>query len=388
MPASGSEGGGEGGMRIAINTNDHKEGGMRIASNTNGHNKYDLIMLNKILIFVIIGIFAIFSVFVRCSRNEILYYESTEESTEGDSRILDSWINDEVNEPKIIAATSNSLTVKWPAIQNAIRYDVYQVTSADPSIVETKFTYTDKTEITLTSNYSQNLRIKAVDSSSQVLDQWLIFGYYNTQVPSYIKGSFYDNFEDGIFNPAYGIKNPSQVTESGGYMQLSQNETNNGPRLYIGYDPEGKRYVRFSIKRFQHRSSEYFDGEICFVSFSHNNDIATLYNAHNAGSDPVRFGTLMVYNNYDCREYNPFSRPRSDLDSTEYFDVWFTLNVIIDLYEGSFRVGINGSYFTTFDTPYIFKDKIIFLLSSYGWGTGHYVRLDDLSIESSDTPFL
>lgn len=332
---------------------------------------------------------AFFSLAV-CERRELMDTVPGEASQEGGGTLpvspIAAWMNDGVNEPKMTGYAAGALTISWPPIRDAVRYDVYTVSTYGPPVAETKFADTADTVITTASNVDKQMRIKAVNSSDAVIDAWAISGAWNILQPYFVSGYFYDDFEDGAFNPAYYVRNATQAAETGGYLQLNQNVTDNGPSIKIGYDPEGKRYVHMSLKWFQHRSNQNYSGGMRFVSSENNNDIVALYNAHDE-YQPSRLGTIIDYTEYEPHDYSTAARPRSDLDSTEYFDVWFTWDVIIDLDDGSFRVKINGVEFGSFDTPYIFNDKVVFYFDCYGWGTGHYVRIDYLLIESSDSPY-
>lgn len=271
---------------------------------------------------------------------------------------LDAWVNDGTNEPKVTGYAAGALTIVWPAIKDAVRYDVYTVSTYGPPISETKFADTTDTVISVASNIDKHMRIKAVDASDKVIDTWDILGERNIMLPYFVTGYFYDDFEDGFFNPAFYVKNDSQAVENGGYLQLNQNVTDNGPSIRIGYDPQGKRYMRVSVKWFQHRVNNYYYGGLYFLSYINNNDTVRLYNAHSIYSAYEMYGTVIDYENYEPHDFIPTNRPRSDLDPTEYFDTWFTREVIIDLWEGSFRVKVNGVEFATFDTPYVFNDKV------------------------------
>jgi len=333
---------------------------------------------------------AIILLLAACSRNELIDKVPPVESVETGKTVpataLDAWVNDGANEPRIIAYSASMLTVQWPAIKNAVRYDVYSVSAFGPPIVETKLMKTADASIVLASEIDKQFRIKAVDAAETVLDSWVIQGAWNILVPQFVKGTFSDDFEDGMFNPAYYIRNATQAAETGGYMQLNQNLTDNGPSIRIGYDPEGKRFVRMTLKWFQHRNGDNYSGGIRFASSENNNDILALYNAHDV-YPPAKLGTLLTHDEYEPHDYSTLTRPRIDLNSMEYFDAWFVWDVIMDLDEGTIRVIINGVKLGSFDTPYVYNDKVLFYLDCYGWGTGHYVRMDDLVIESSDTPY-
>lgn len=293
-----------------------------------------------------------------------------------------AWINNGLDEPLVSSATNLYLTIQWPEITNANKYELYHFTAPDCSD-EVKFTDTGGTIATIPSTY-KNIRVKALSYSSAIMDTWVVRGDITAMPRQFGSGLCDDDFEDGIISTAYVINNPAQASESNGYLQLNLNGAGNEPEMYFGYDPEGKRYVHLSMKWFQHRESDAFYGNTTSYSYLNNLDSVTWGNYYDGTLSNI--GTYIMHSEYDPHTYQP-DYTATQLGTDVYFDEWFDWDVYIDTVTGTYRAAINGTEFASYDTGFYYGYILIFRISPGGEGTGHFIRIDDLLIESSDMPY-
>lgn len=295
---------------------------------------------------------------------------------------IPAWINNGLDEPIISSATSLYLTIEWPEITGAHKYELFSFSSPDCSD-EIKITDTGGSLVAIPATYD-TIRVKALGYSSNILDTWVVSGKITPLPSTYGSGEFADDFKDGVINPAYVITGASQVSESGGYMQLDLDEAGAGPGLYIGYDPEGKRYVHLSLKWLQHRESDTFYGSMTAYSYLNNFDSVTWGNYYD--DTLSKTGTYINHSEYDPHGYQP-DITDTQLDAPDYFDEWFDWNVCIDTATGTYRVTINDTESDAYESGYYYGYILIFKIALAGDGTGHYILMDDLLIESSDTEY-
>jgi len=155
--------------------------------------------------------------------------------------------------------------------------------------------------------------------------------------------------------------------------------------MYLGYDTGGKRYIHLSLNWFQHRTNSNYYGAVIFLSYKNNLDfigIGNLYDTYYS-----YYGTGVSYNSYNEQDYFPTTSNRDVIDSAQYFDVWFTWDIFVDSITGVTEVRINGTSLGTSNTGVILNNKFVLQIHPVQWFTGSYVRIDDLLIESSDTPY-
>ncbi len=314
--------------------------------------------------------------------------------------VLTKWVNNGIDEPRVIASTDAKFTLSWPVLENAVNYELYYVTKWDP-LEETKFMQTSGTQFEVTENTKKNLRIKAKDAADSIVDTWVIqgssnsgvkvIGYYVLIPDNFVSGSYYYEFDEPSLPAIYYKINPDEIVQSSGYVQLNQNVTDNGPAIYIGYNSNGKRYVHTRFKYFQHRANEYYGGiPIQIISYMNKNTFFGVGNYHEVYTPHM--GTNYRYTDYNVNNYTPFYEIWQQIHTNEYFDTWITWDFKIDLALGAFTVELldssNASVFVqTINTGRHYGDKIFLMFNPFGWWTGHYVRIDDLLIESSDTPY-
>lgn len=297
-----------------------------------------------------------------------------------------SW--DRTNEPSATTITSNTASIHWAAITDAVKYKLYTWTGTPWSYYgETTDNFIDITDSNLK---SLSFKIEAIDEDSNVICFSYFFGGATAGGLSYltneVTGIYTDNFDDDIIDSNYGQKNSTQMNESGGYLQLNQNVTDNGPKLYLLYNPQGNRYVKISFKWYQYKNNSYFAGNVCLYPYYNNYRLVCQLNAHNADSYYGGYGSYLMWNAMTAS--SGYMEKRL-LDSTEYFDMWINREIIIDTFTGDMTVKVNGTPFTSQNTIfYTAGGKFFIIFTSDGWYTGHYTRIDDLKIESSDTVYL
>jgi len=299
-----------------------------------------------------------------------------------------SW--DLSTEPYIASSTATSHTIKWTPIIDAVKYEIFSMTPQSPH-TETYYTVTTETTFIATSYLDQIFRIKALDKDGISIDSRVISGSFNNQLAlnsaSPISGTFFDDFNDGVIDSryfAYDHGYPGQISESAGVITLSLNYTDQIPQFFIIYNAQEKRYVKLSLKWFQHRSNIYYGGGIALFSYSNNSDRATIGNFH--AEDTNHLGTEVFFLNYTRTTYTPFSYTTVDIDSAELFDQWMTWEILLDRETGDCTVTLNGTTYPVAATGLIFRGYIIVRMDCGQWFTGSYVKIDDLHIEATDTP--
>jgi hypothetical protein len=317
---------------------------------------------------------------------------------------VSTWDNN--TEPLIAESAINSLTFSWMPITNAIKYRLTKVNAWGPPIDETIINDVTNNTITITNStdlltynatfgcsWGNNYRICALNGSELIIECRHIYGYENTLISTYNTGVFLDNFDDSILNSVYHFHkernsytaDTTQVSEAGGYLQLNGNETDNFPNMLIGYNPNGKRYVKISLKVFHHRSNEYYGGIVSISSYSNNRNSFRVSHDHNIYEG--LYGTELHYYAYPDEQFaNGATFEKKQFSSEELFDQWITQSINFDTQGGNVNVNINGTVYTQ-TQPYDFPGKILIEIVGAQWWTGQYMRIDDLVIESSDTPF-
>jgi len=299
-----------------------------------------------------------------------------------------SW--DLFTEPYIASSTATSHTLKWTPIVDAVKYEIYSMTRKSPH-TETYYTETIQSTQIATSYLNEIYHIKALDKDDIEIDSRVVDGYFNnwlalnSALP--ISGTFFDDFNDGVIDSryfAYDHGYPEQISESAGVITLSQNYTDQGPQLYILYDAQEKRYVKLSLKWYQHRSNNNYNGQLSLFSYSNNSDYTHIGNFHEEYTGHL--GTDIMFLNYTRATYTPFSYTIVDLDSVELFDQWLTWDILLDRETGDCTVTLNGTTYPVAATGLIFRGYIIIRMDCSQWFTGSYVKIDDLHIEATDTP--
>ncbi len=291
--------------------------------------------------------------------------------------------------PRIISSAVDSLTFSWRHVEKATAYRIYYVNTWGPPVIETYINKTggDSSSIEADVNdYNRIYRIKAEDPSGNVIDYRIIMGFYDQIIPGFFSGSVADDF-NGITGPD---ANYYSVNMSNGQAAAADTSGNNinidvsaaGPNLYFGYDPAGKQYVKISLKFFQHyQPGNNFGAGLIIYSYRNNLDHAVI--GHSSINAVESSG--VEYYRYDARDYEP-EKVDSALNSSPVFDVWFTRSVIIDASSGDLTISENGIS-TVKTMPWKFPGKLVFSVIAWSSGSGDYLNIDDLFIESSNTPF-
>ena len=158
----------------------------------------------------------------------------------------------------------------------------------------------------------------------------------------YTTGTYTDDFNDGTIASSYYTKNVSKISESGGYLQLNQNQTDNGPYILMGYDSEDNRYISIKFEDYHYRNNEHYSSQTRIIFKSNNLGVLPVYTTAHEEYGSIYGVTYVVYPltaNYSMEGAYSFSQ----LSSTERFDQWFDVQIIIDKTAKLLKVYINAA---------------------------------------------
>ncbi len=293
---------------------------------------------------------------------------------------VDTW--DDTTRPRVLAssaAVKPNINTSWGPLASAVKYKLYNWTGVwnyHSETTNTNYTYTDTTQWMRVCGQNSGL----VDFHCSVyapppnhaaanvtwLTQWA------------------DYFSDSSVSANYYVRNPAQHSESNGYMQLNQNVTDDGSTVQTYYQDAGKRYTRIHFKKYFHRNGNNFMGDFAISDYA--NSGKSLYVSMYYTDWESKYGLNFREAIYDSQNLTPSSYNWTTLDATQRFDQWLDFEIIIDRVGKAVRVCQNGVYYNQAFTNNYSGDFIL-QHTPYGWNTGHFVRIDDYEIESSDTDF-
>ena len=281
--------------------------------------------------------------------------------------------------PRIVAATGSSYDLAWTPLAAAVSYRLSNKSGGTWQHYQT----VAAAGLTITSPPSNFWLVEALDSGGAVLDVHQIAAGSTLErmgtVTSWATGTFLDTFDDGAIPDIYFNAKPYMVTETGGYLQLTQTATDDRSNFSLQYDAEGRRYLRISMRWFQHRPNAYFSGGFRVIPFHNNYPAVSSANEHEAFMN--RFGSYFGYS-IGIGEAADLTPHSDQLDPTQYFDQWFDVSLLLDSATGDVTLSINGETLGTRTTEFHTDGKTFIGFSPYAWFTGAYVRIDHILIEA------
>lgn len=292
---------------------------------------------------------------------------------------------DNTTRPRITTWDATSYTTSWSSLASAVNYKIYYWT--------TVWNYeqtTTSTSVAFNTNINSARKICAVDSGLAEYDCKVInpaFRGYSDLPSREISGNYFDDFNDGIIGTAYSQLRPAQMAEGSGYLQLDQNITDMGPAIALYYNRGTNQYMRIAWKQYSHRANTYFVGGFSINDATIGNDNRLLTMAYK--DDWPCYG--FCSQKYTCDDADAFNTcagySGGNISVSQIFDAWMDLEMIIDFSAGTTIYKLNGTSFPGLTIRNDWGSKIGMLFHSSGWFTGHYIRIDDLSIQSQNTPF-
>jgi hypothetical protein len=291
--------------------------------------------------------------------------------------------------PRITTWDASSFTTSWGSLASAVNYKIYYWT--------TVWNYeqtTTSTSVVFNTNINSARKICAVDSGAVEYQCMTVFPTWRNGYPDLpsreISGTFFDDFSDASIGTAFAQIRPAQMTEGSGYLQLNQNITDMGPAVGLYYNRGNFRYMRISWKHFAHRAGNYFTASLALQEVTLG--LQWLYHGmwyYDYNSPPFDIPCYGWCNNVNGYSDNMvYSRtPNTVLSGTQIFDAWMDAEVVVDFVAGTVTSKLNGTMLASTPIRTDWGSKIALQFSPYGWGTGHYIRIDDLSIQSQNTPF-
>ena len=299
------------------------------------------------------------------------------------SAVASVW--DAINRPRITTWGAASFTAAWTGLAPAASYNIYHWTAG--WVFEENTTATSRV---ISTNIADNRKVCAVDGDS-VEFQCTVLLRWGATLPNLpgreVAGLFFDDFNDGVVGPQFEMFNPGQLTEAGGYLQLNQNITDNGPGAYVLYNRGADRYMRVQWKQYSHRANTYFSGGVTLNEATGISDRYTLTMAYK--DDWPCYG--LCNQRWTCEDATAFAScsgySGANVVATQIFDAWMDLEMVLDFTAGTVTSKLNGTPYPAFLLRPDWGSKVGISISPYGWFTGHFVRIDDLSIQSQDAPF-
>ena len=201
------------------------------------------------------------------------------------------------------------------------------------------------------------------------------------------------DFNDGVLNgdgwlyrSTHNRPNWSAVSEHDGYLEIRNDLTDNGGRADLTL-PVGIYDAVVDMSRFYHANGSNFFGE-------------NLLNFTASDGSSVSINLSMLRSSYAPDYLNipeNFDRPRlgiydaaggaavyfGEIASSAYYDVWVDQRIQIDSSAGRIQIDLNGDgalEFNVTDGRLVGATLDSIGFDAYGWYTGHYTRIDDLSV--------
>ena len=193
---------------------------------------------------------------------------------------------------------------------------------------------------------------------------------------------FQDDMNDDVLDPSiYRINNANGSVESNGYIQTNQNETDVNKSLGTQYF-NSKSKVKITSRQYTHRNGNYYRAALSLVRKSDEKYIGYIIHYYYDWSDPeagvpshdVRIYTRNINDTgFSYKSIVPFKQ-----------DTWMNQEIEFDFNAGTMKGTIDGvSEIVQSDYLKQFKNTEVYIaFSPYGWWTGHYIRTDDLHVET------
>jgi hypothetical protein len=218
-----------------------------------------------------------------------------------------------------------------------------------------------------------------------VLLDFVNVGVTNLVAPSWTTGTFVDDFENAAIASNYLNLKPHQVVEANGYLQLSQTITDDYSAFYLPYDTQGRRYLKVTARLYQYRNNSQYTGGISYSSSE--NSWKYMYFASPWEDYRAYRGGQMRAGRYRSNlPAEPFEQIWS-LDNVSRFGEWFDYELVLDTVTGTASGKLGTDTFpAVFPVATQFRPsgRVFISFSPYAWFTGHYLRIDNLRVESYD----
>ncbi len=290
------------------------------------------------------------------------------------------WTKD--TEPRVVALNEAKTigTLSWKYLVGASTYRISRYNGANYA----REPVTNTTARTYDASVTYAYRIEALGPDNTVLD-FVNVGVPTTVAHAWTTGTFVDDFQDNTLAPNYLNSKPHQVSEANGYLQITMTSTDDYPAFYLPYDTEGKRFLKLTARLFQYKANDQYTGGIFF--FPTENSWKFLSFGSPWESYRSWLGGQVRFNRYRANPPSEEVSPTIALDSVSRFGSWFDYQITIDTETGIVSGSLGGETFPAhfpMQTQFLPTGKVLIYFSSYGWFTGHYLRVDDLRVESYD----
>lgn len=284
--------------------------------------------------------------------------------------------------PRVVAASPAALALAWSPLHGAAGY---RATYWD-GIAWVGATPASAPGITLTNNVGNWWRVEALSPGGSAFATQYVLGDWQTSLspgPAWPSGTLTDDFSDDVVDPLYVNARPGQVSETAGYLQVTQEVTDEPSGFAIPWDPGVHRYQRVALRVLRHRANAYFDGSVLLAPYSNRARAVTWGNVYDDYT-PLH-GSVLTYTPSLDTTGTPPAASVDLLDTLDLQDAWVSLEFLVDSVTGSVRLFQDGAPHTVQTT--FNGGKMLLCFSPWGWYTGHYLRIDDLVMESRDTPY-
>jgi tetratricopeptide (TPR) repeat protein len=194
---------------------------------------------------------------------------------------------------------------------------------------------------------------------------------------------FFDNFNDGVFDPDKWEFGGSRVVEQQGELQITANIADHpgwARTLPIAINPQLPLIVRRRVK--VHAANQYFDGtlNVHIIGYPERRFGVSYANYHYTGAgESVTVGFSLF--RHDSNSHN-FAERRENASSLipPIWDQWFNEELAYDPLTGEVRYSINGTLRLTYNVGVLPRTarSIMLTFETWGWYTEHSQFLDYL----------
>lgn len=285
----------------------------------------------------------------------------------------------------------DSYTIEWDAYPEASEYAIYKKCPSGvilyDTIEETTYTRSNLGRFGYwvdTGNYdSECIKVVPVVNGSEVIETFYYIYpvlYDNSEL---ITADFYDDFSDGIIDPKYrfinfNVNSQTQIYEQNNRMETYIKVTDNPGLVYFICKMGANQKIRISVKLYIHRANNYHGGTLRYYF--------PMYTIPDKTINFEMVGLVHdVYNNIFGFNYFPQGSDNDamkNISTTEKYDQWFDMIIELDKVSNTCTISYDTeTEIFIADNSYKTMDIILFSLENWGWYTGHYMYIDDLSVD-------
>lgn len=200
-----------------------------------------------------------------------------------------------------------------------------------------------------------------------------------------IKTLIDENFDDGILNQE-GWTYAYDVSETNGYLFLNQSTTDKRSSATFTFE-DSVYSPTIQMDMFNHDSNNRFMGETSLritaqdgTEFEANFRMQRNPYITNVNGDPANYDRPLVKIIAPGMETEWYFS--DSVFTSDYLDKWTNVSISLDSEAGKLIIDLDGTPVFEIENDLFVGAKLDSLyFNSYGWWTGHYVKIDDLKVE-------